>query len=68
MPQHGKKQQEKENRPIDRAEFSKKVINIIDFIKSPDISEKAKNEALRTIIRKIIYVKPENRIDIVFHS
>ncbi len=63
-----KKQQEKENRPIDRAEFSKKVINIIDFIKSPDISEKAKNEALRTIIRKIIYVKPENRIDIVFHS
>ena len=51
-----------------KKEFSKRVINVLDFIKSPDVSEQAKNEALRTIISKIIYVKPENRLDIIFYT
>lgn len=55
-------------KPVDIKEFSKKVVNLIEFIKSPDVSEKAKNEALRTIIKKIIYVKPESRLDIIFYS
>ena len=53
---------------VSKKEFSKRVVNVLDFIKSPDVSEQAKNEALRTIISKIIYVKPENRLDIIFYS
>lgn len=53
---------------VSKKEFSRRVINVLDFIKSPDVSEQAKNEALRTIISKIIYVKPENRLDIIFYT
>ena len=53
---------------VNKKEFSKRVINVLDFIKSPDVSEQAKNEALRTIISKIIYVKLENRLDIIFYT
>lgn len=52
---------------IDKSVFAKKVLNVLEFIKSPDVTEQAKNEALRSIISKIIYVKPENRLDIIFY-
>ena len=52
---------------IDKNVFAKKVLNVLEFIKSPDVTEQAKNEALRSIISKIIYVKPENRLDIIFY-
>lgn len=56
------------NPKLDKKDFSKRIVNVIDFIKSPEVPEKAKNEALRTIISKIIYVKAENRLDIIFYS
>lgn len=46
--------------------FAKKVMNVIDFIKSPDASEQAKNEMLRTIISKIIYDKADSCLVIIF--
>jgi hypothetical protein len=46
--------------------FAKKVQGVVDFIKS-DASEKAKNEALRTIIDHIVLHKPEAYIDVVFY-
>lgn len=52
---------------IDKRIFAKKVLNVLEFIKSPDVTEQAKNEALRSIISRIIYVKPENRLDIIFY-
>lgn len=52
---------------IDKSVFAKKVLNVLEFIKSPDVTEQAKNEALRSIISRIIYVKPENRLDIIFY-
>ncbi len=62
-----KKKQEKANKAIDKKVFSRQIVNVIDFIKSPDVSEKAKNEALRSIIKEITFVKPENRLDIIFY-
>lgn len=46
--------------------YAKKVSSVLDIIKS-DTSEKAKNEALRTIIDHIILHRPDTSIDIVFY-
>lgn len=50
----------------DASELSSKTIEILKIIKSPDISEEAKNAALRLIIDKIVYNKAENVLDIYF--
>ena len=42
---------------IDLDAYAKKVTDIAEFIKLSDVTEKAKNEALRTIIEKIVYEK-----------
>ncbi len=63
-----KKTQIPKDKDVDNKIFAKKVLSVLDFISSPDVSEQAKNEALRSIISKIIYVKPENRLDIIFYS
>ena len=49
-------------------EYTKKVISIVDFIKREDISLKAKNEALKSIIEKIVYEKANKNLAIYFHS
>ena len=46
--------------------YAKKVRTVLDVLKS-DVSEKAKNEALRTIIDHIILHRPDTSIDIVFY-
>lgn len=52
---------------VDKKAFAKKVESVIDLIKSPDVSEEAKNEALRTIISKIVYDKPAQHLDFYFY-
>lgn len=51
-------------------DYKKKVKGVIDIIEAPDSSEKMKNEALRTIISKIIYNKTTTpaTLDIYFYS
>ena len=53
---------------IDIDAFAKKVSGIVEFIKSTDVTETAKNEALRTIIETIIYEKAKNNLAIYFHD
>ena len=53
---------------IDLDAYAKKVTDIAEFIKLSDVTEKAKNEALRTIIEKIVYEKAKNRLAIYFHE
>jgi len=63
------KQKEKaipKQKEINKTEYAEKVQNVLAFIKSPDNTEQAKNELLRTIITKITYVKPENKLNIFF--
>jgi DNA invertase Pin-like site-specific DNA recombinase len=48
--------------------YTEKVTGILDFIKRDDVTPQAKNEALRTIIEKAVYDKPNNNLAIYFHA
>ena len=53
---------------IDADAFAQKVSGIVDFIKRTDVTEQEKNEALHTIIEKIVYEKAKNNLAIYFHD
>lgn len=53
---------------FDPEKFSKKVAEIVDFIKRDDVTEAAKNEALHTIIETVIFEKAKNNLAIYFHD
>lgn len=53
---------------IDTAAYAKKVAEVIEFIKREDVTPQAKNEALRTIIEKVVYEKAKNNLAIYFHA
>lgn len=53
---------------IDLDVFAEKVANIAEFIQREDITPSAKNEALHTIIEKIIYEKSNGNLAIYFHN
>lgn len=60
----------KQNAPmkINLDAYTRKVTQIIELIKSESATEQEKNEALRTIIDRIIYEKPKNNLAIYFHE
>lgn len=49
-----------------KEEMASRTVEIVQTLRSPDIPERAKNEALRSIIDRIVYNKPENTFDIFF--
>jgi hypothetical protein len=51
---------------IDPQAYQQRAIEVIKIIKSPDVSEEAKNSALRTIIDKIVFNKEQNTFDFYF--
>ena len=53
---------------IDIDVFAKKVASVADFIERDDVTDAAKNEALHTIIEKIIYEKAKGNLAIYFHD
>ena len=53
---------------IDVNAFAKKVTGIVEFCKRKDVTETAKNEALHTIIEKIVYEKANGNLAIYFHD
>lgn len=53
---------------IDTAAYAKKVAEVVEFIKREDVTPQAKNEALRTIIEKVVYEKANNNLAIYFHA
>jgi len=53
---------------IDVDAFAKKVSGILQFIKRTDVTDKAKNEALHTIIETMIYEKAKGNLAIYFHD
>lgn len=48
--------------------FAKKVVGIVEFIEREDVTEAAKNEALHTIIEKVVYEKAKGNLAIFFHD
>ena len=63
-----KRDEETPQAKIDINSYAKKVAEIVEFIKRPDASEQAKNEALRTIIEKIVYEKAKGNLALYFHE
>lgn len=53
---------------IDTDVFAKKVMGVLKFIERDDVTEEAKNEALRTIIEKVVYEKAKSNLAIYFHD
>lgn len=59
---------DRENAPrsLDMAAYALKVAKVLEVITSEEIAPEAKNEALRTVVEKIVYNKPEERVEIYF--
>ena len=53
---------------IDIGAFAKKVAGIVEFIEREDVTVSAKNEALHTIIEKVVYEKAKGNLAIYFHD
>lgn len=53
---------------VDIDTFANKVSDVIEFIKRKDVSPKAKNEELHTIIEKIVFEKAKGNLAIYFHD
>lgn len=49
-------------------EFTAKVVEIVEFIEREDVTPAAKNEALHTIIEKVVYEKAKGNLAIYFHD
>ena len=62
------KQNEDTSSKIDIDAFTKKVIGILKFIERDDVTESAKNEALHTIIEKVVFEKAKGNLAIYFHD
>lgn len=57
-----------EIKEIDIDAFADKVAGIVEFIEREDVTEQAKNEALHTIIEKIVFEKAKGNLAIYFHD
>ena len=53
---------------IDIDVYTKKVAGILEFIKSDNVTQRAKNEALHTIIETVVYDKANSNLAIYFHD
>lgn len=49
-------------------EFTARASGIVEFIEREDVTPAAKNEALHTIIEKVVYEKAKNNLAIYFHN
>jgi hypothetical protein len=64
-----KKRQNKEIfQEIDVDAFAKKVAGVVEFIERTDVTDSAKNEALHTIIEKVVLEKAKGNLAIYFHD
>jgi len=51
----------------DNHKYIKQTKDILDFIQDKDISDDDKNNALKQIVAKIIYIKPEKHLEIIYY-
>lgn len=54
--------------PIDYSAFTKKVVGVLEYLEDDEVSLEAKNEALRTIVDKIVYEKAKQNVAIYFYD
>lgn len=53
---------------LDVDAFAKKVAGVVEFIEREDVTDEAKNEALRTIIEKVVFEKAKGNLALYFHD
>lgn len=53
---------------IDTAAYTKRITEVIEYIKRKDVLPQAKNEALRPLIERIVYEKANNNLAIYFNA
>ena len=53
---------------IDIDVFATKAMGVLELLERDDVSPMAKNEALHTIIEKVVYEKANNNLAIYFHD
>ncbi len=63
-----KSNSEQQDDSVDISAYAQKVMNVIEMIKDAKLSEKAKNEALRSIISYIVYNKANSELEIYFYA
>lgn len=60
------------NRPqiqaFDAAAYARRVAEVLVEVKDPNVSEETKNEALRSILSKIVYDKPSQHLTLFFYA
>ena len=61
-------QNEETSTEIDVNTFAKKVMAVLEFIERDDVTVTAKNEALHTIIEKVVFEKAKGNLAIYFHD
>lgn len=61
---------DRDNAPqsLDVAAYAEKVAGVLEIITDEEIAPDAKNEALRTVVERIVYNKPEERVEIYFRG
>ena len=62
-----KEEQQEKTSPEDLRVFTNTVTGVIDLLENPNVSEELKNLALKAILDKIVFYKPEKRIELFFH-
>ena len=58
---------EKNVQKFDPIEYAKKVSAVLELIKNPTVAENAKNEALRSILSRIVYEKKKQNLALYFY-
>ena len=51
---------------VDLATYHNKVMEVLAVIKSPDVDEQTKNEALKSILDRIVFNRPDNTLNFFF--
>ena len=51
----------------DKTEYCKRILDVLKTVRDPKQSEASKNKALRSIIKKIIFNKPNNKFEVYFY-
>jgi DNA invertase Pin-like site-specific DNA recombinase len=63
-----KRDEDTTTQEVDVNAFAKKVMSVVEFIEREDVTEQVKNEALHTIIDKVVYEKANSNLAIYFHD
>ncbi len=52
----------------DLKKFAQTVTNVIEILENKESSEELKNKALKSVLQKIVFYKPERRIELFFYQ